>query len=139
MTGGSGNIVQGSYLGIGVNGTSDLGNGREGIRVETSCATIGGFAVGAGNVVSGNTGHGILLYGSSGSTVQGNHAGTNAAGTAAIANGLDGIAVDGGSNNTIGGVAAGAGNIASGNTNQGIAIIDTRVPVSEIASAVSQP
>jgi hypothetical protein len=63
-----------------------------------------------------------LLHGVTDNTVQGNYAGTSANGLAAIPNGIDGIAVDGGANNTIGGTATGAGNLASGNTNQGISI-----------------
>src|SRR5207247_420257 len=64
----------------------------------------------------------IFLLGSGQSTVLGNYVGTNTSGSAAIANGLDGIAVDGGGDNTIGGAAAGAGNLSSGNRNQGIAL-----------------
>ena len=52
-------------------------------------------------------------------TVQGNFVGTDVAGTRAIPNGIDGIAVDGGGNNTIGGTATGAGNLASGNITRG--------------------
>jgi len=117
-----GNKIQGNYIGTNASGTADFGNGREGVRVESPSATIGGTTALARNVISGNNGHGVLLYGSTNSIVQGNYAGTNAAGTAPIGNGVDGIAVDGGGSNTIGGTAAGAGNVASGNANQGIAI-----------------
>jgi CSLREA domain-containing protein len=108
------NVIAGNYIGTDISGLEDSGNAREGIRVESPSATIGGTS--GRNVVSGNNGHGILLYGSTNSEVVGNYVGTNASGTAAIANGIDGIAVDGGSNNTI------RANVASGNTNQGIAI-----------------
>jgi hypothetical protein len=59
---------------------------------------------------------------SNNNTVQGNYVGVNAAGTTAIMNTIDGIAVDGGSGNRIGGVTSGAGNLTSGNHNQGISI-----------------
>ena len=124
-----GTKVHGNLIGTDVNGTADLGNVREGVRIEGgSGATIGGTTTAARNVISGNNGHGVLLYNTTGATVQGNYAGTNVTGTAAIGNGLDGIGVDGGSNNTIGGTAAGAGNLASGNTSQGIAVFGVDFP-----------
>jgi parallel beta-helix repeat protein len=43
------------------------------------------------NVISGNGGSGIVLNGSSGNTVVDNRIGTNAAGTATIPNGGDGL------------------------------------------------
>ena len=70
---------------------------------------------------------GILVLGS-GNLVEGNKIGTNAAGTAQLANIGNGITIDtGGSDNTIGAASTpgtGAGNIISGNTNQGVLIID---------------
>jgi CSLREA domain-containing protein len=122
-SGAVGTKVHGNLIGTDLNGTADLGNAREGVRIEGgSGATIGGLTTAARNVLSGNNGFGILLFNATGATVQGNYAGTNVTGTAAVGNGFDGIGVDGGSNNTIGGTAAGAGNLASGNTNQGIAV-----------------
>ena len=53
-----------------------------------------------------------------------NDIGTNAAGTGAIANGNDGVEIaNGASKDTIGGAAAGAGNVISGNTNDGVEIV----------------
>jgi CSLREA domain-containing protein len=122
-SGAVGTKVHGNRIGTDVNGTADLGNAREGVRIDGgSGATIGGTTTFAGNVASGNNGFGILLHGTTGATVQGNYAGTNVNGTAAVGNGLDGIGIDGGSNNTIGGTTAGAGNLASGNISQGIAV-----------------
>ena len=117
------NAIRGNYVGTDVTGTADLGNAGDGIRIETGSNTVGGLTAAARNVVSGNTGHGIFLHGATANVVQGNYAGTNATGTAAIGNGIDGIAIDGGDHNTIGGSAtAGAGNLASGNTNQGVSV-----------------
>ena len=56
----------------------------------------------------------------SGNLVQGNKIGTNFDGTTAIPNGLDGIFINDAPNNTIGGTAAGAGNLISGNGSVGI-------------------
>ena len=57
--------------------------------------------------------------------VQGNLIGTNAGGTAAIPNGHDGIFINDAPNNTIGGTAAGAGNLISGNGSVGIQLFGT--------------
>jgi CSLREA domain-containing protein len=123
------NSVVGNLIGTDATGTADLGNGGDALRVEgASLNTIGGTSAAERNVVSGNGGHGILLHNSTNNIVQGNYTGTNAAGTAGIANGIDGIAVDGGGSNTIGGPAAGQGNLASGNTNQGISIFGVDFP-----------
>src|SRR5207244_3519792 len=77
---------------------------------------------------SGNLANGILLEGAgtSGTMIQANEIGTNAAGTAALANGNDGILIQSGANNnTIGGTAFGAGNVISGNLGNGITITDS--------------
>jgi CSLREA domain-containing protein len=122
--GAKGNFLEGNYVGTNAGGTAGAGNFGSGIQITGGASnnTIGGTDGAMRNVVSGNTGHGILLHGVTDNTVQGNYAGTSADGLEAIPNGIDGIAVDGGANNTIGGTAAGAGNLASGNTNQGISI-----------------
>jgi len=118
---GSGNSIKGNYIGVDVNGTADFGNGSSGIRVLTATnGTIGGSAAGEGNVISGNAGTGVTLDAdATGIVIQGNRIGTNAAGTAAIANDQGGVGL-GGSNNTLGGGTAGARNIISGNQNGGV-------------------
>ena len=112
------NDVQGNYIGLDVNGAIDLGNNNQGVAIFQggSNNTIGGSVAGARNVISGNNNDGILIADPSttGNVVQGNRIGTNAAGTAAVAN-LRGIEITGGASaNTIGG-AGGAGNLISGN------------------------
>lgn len=54
--------------------------------------------------------------------IQGNYIGTNAAGTGAIGNTNYGMLFDSSDNNTIGGLAAGAGNVISGNGGRGMSI-----------------
>src|SRR4030095_8517218 len=78
---------------------------------------IGGTSASARNVVSGNSGSGIILFGGASNTqIQGNYIGTNLAGTAKIANG-DGVPAGTSMSTTIGGTAAGARNLISGNAN----------------------
>jgi parallel beta-helix repeat protein len=74
------------------------------------------------NLISGNRFVGIEIAGgtASGNRVLGNLIGTDASGTRAIPNGLDGVFINDAPNNTIGGTAAGAGNLISGNGSVGI-------------------
>src|SRR5207248_4971602 len=86
---------------------------------------VGGLAsapgTGAGNVISGNGGNGLLLYAATDSAVEGNLIGLNAAGSARLANGGSGILVQNGTTGvTIGGTATGSRNIISGNAGYGI-------------------
>lgn len=120
----SGNVIQGNYIGVTAQGDKALGNGREGVDVSTSAGDvavsntlIGGTTPGAGNVISGNNFDGILIgsFTTTSTTVQGNRIGTSANGMAKIPNGGDGIHIDLGNNNVIGGSAPGAGNLISGN------------------------
>ncbi len=118
--------VSGNTVGLDATGAVADANGGDGIRIESSGGIdVGGTAVADRNVVSGNGGHGIHLIGNTGeahNTVEGNYVGVNAAGTAAVPNTIDGIAVDGSNGNTIGGTAPGAGNLSSGNTDMGISL-----------------
>jgi hypothetical protein len=123
------NQVLGNYIGTNINGTSALGNNGGGVNiVGGSNNLIGGTAAGARNVISGNNSAGIFLSNSSTNTnqVQGNYIGTNAAGTAALANSGDGIFILGGSHdNVIGGPTSAARNIISGNNGNGLSFRDT--------------
>src|SRR5579871_5867300 len=116
---GTQNVIEGNLLGLGATGTA-LANGVDGIQImgSLSTSTIGGTSAGAGNIISGNTRYGILedTFQNVGGIVQGNRIGTNSAGTAAVPNGADGVAIMGTEGGAmIGGQAAGAGNLISGN------------------------
>ncbi|MEI6852691.1 MAG: right-handed parallel beta-helix repeat-containing protein, partial [Bacteroidota bacterium] len=71
------------------------------------------------NTISGNISAGIAINGANGNIIRSNKIGTNPAGTQKVPNNY-GIAIDNGSNTTIGG--ASAGNLISGNTSGGIVI-----------------
>ncbi len=111
------NIIQGNYIGTDRYGLFALGNRSEGIFVLSRSNLIGGTALGAGNLVSGNLGGGIDLFAlgeAHENVVQGNFIGVNAAGTAPIANGVSGLDV-GGNDNLIGGTTSAARNLIAGN------------------------
>src|SRR5271157_3503954 len=135
-SGATGNMVQGNFIGTNAAGTAALGNGT-GVVIDSGASnnTIGGTGAGAGNVISGNSSDGIDIGSFSppvssgnGNLVQANKIGTNAAGTAELGNGNPanlgsfgaGVRFIDGMSNTVGGTAAGAGNLISGNVNEGI-------------------
>ena len=112
--------VQGNLIGVDAAGANAIGNAA-GVALGGSAHVVGGAAVAARNVISGNTFGGISVNGS-GHLIRGNYIGTNAAGTAAIAGNVNGgIRLLVASGVTIGGVAAGEGNLVSGNGSNGIA------------------
>ncbi len=107
------NLVQGNFVGTDASGTAASAN-NGGVVVAGSANVLGGATTGEGNVVSGNAGAGVYLIGGSANSVTGNVIGLNALGTSALAN-LRGVQLDGGTDHTIGGATAGAGNTISGN------------------------
>src|SRR5690242_19466422 len=135
-----GDTVQGNKIGTDAAGRVPLGNGlhpsalflgqpingTDGIVTCGDGNTIGGPSPGTGNLISASGGDGISLV-SSHNTVQGNTIGTDMTGAAALGNRVDGIGSrsdvlkgtgfcqqaprTGGSDNLIGGAAAGGGNL----------------------------
>ena len=119
----TGNQVQGNYIGTAASGTAALKNGSYGLLLSNAPAnTIGGTAAGAGNVISANGSSGIYVAGSAarGNQVQGNYIGTTASGAAALGNKSFGVYISNAAGNTVGGVAAGAGNVISAQGHSGI-------------------
>lgn len=120
------NSVEGNYIGTDVTGTTALAN-TIGVVIfgRASSNTVGGTAAGAGNLISGNTkGFGVSISdpGTASNLIEGNLIGTNANGTAALANTVGVNIINGASGNTIGGTAAGAGNTIAFNTAFGVSI-----------------
>jgi parallel beta-helix repeat protein len=107
---GSGEEVVGNLIGTDVSGASAAG-GFEGIYSAAGSNTIGGSAPASRNIISGNS-YGVYLEAGNGNVIEGNYVGTDKSGTVAVENAY-GIIV-GTSNNTVGGTAAGAGNLISG-------------------------
>jgi hypothetical protein len=125
----TGNVVEGNYIGIDGSGTKALGNGLEGVRVGNGASsnTIGGAAVGAGNIISANNDVGVWITsaGTNANVLQGNYIGTDLTGSVALGNIAGCVFVsNGASAATIGGTAIGAGNVISGNAAAGLVITD---------------
>lgn len=98
-----------NYIGLDLTGAA-FGNDGDGVYVSPHSSgnliglNVSGASGAVANVISGNSGNGIVLAGSSGNTVVANRIGTNAAGKSAIANGGNGIWITAGSShNEIGG------------------------------------
>ncbi|HKD16827.1 MAG TPA: S-layer homology domain-containing protein [Thermoanaerobaculia bacterium] len=127
--GGSGHMVQGNFIGTDASGTAAVGNGT-GISLAfgVNTTTIGGTTPAARNLISGNTARGIGISNGLGSPdvtnnlVEGNFIGTDVTGTLPLGNQFFGIGLYGLAN-TIGGSAAGAGNVIADNANGGIDLI----------------
>lgn len=117
VAGGSGNVIEGNYVGTDVTGTVAMGNG-EGIFIEDAAGNrVGGTTPQARNLVSGNFSNGISVNGGGafGNRVEGNYVGTDVTGTAVLGNGNAGVLLGGSTGNVVGGTDPGAGNLISGN------------------------
>jgi hypothetical protein len=113
------NRFEGNFIGTDVTGTLDLGNAANGMTLlGASENTIGGTTPAAQNLVSGNDQDGVFMGGADARSnlVQGNFIGTDVTGTAPLGNTINGVQVNAGPANTIGGTAAGARNVISGNS-----------------------
>ncbi len=121
------NIIQGNIIGLDINGTTDLGNGWDGVYIDGGDNnSIGGIAPGAGNLISGNGHDGIELdAGSTDNSILGNLIGTDSSGTVDLGNGDRGVELDDASNNMVGGTTPAARNLISGNDDDGLAFVDS--------------
>jgi Planctomycete extracellular len=129
-------IVAGNWIGLTSDGNGGAGN-NNGVVVTGNHNLIGGTKAGDRNVISDSNVRGVLIGSLAGApnatdnTVSGNYIGLNAAGTAALGNGNDGIRVQNGTavtnqlpgRNTIGGTAPGAGNVVAASGAEGITIV----------------
>jgi Astacin (Peptidase family M12A)/Right handed beta helix region len=123
----SGNLIQGNYIGPGVDGMSAVPN-NDGILFSGGATNnlLGGTSAGAANFVSGNAYRGISISdpGTSGNFIRGNFIGTDHTGTNALGN-FDNVELQAGATgNLIGGVGAGAGNVIAFANGTGVILYD---------------
>jgi hypothetical protein len=127
--GGTGHLVQGNFIGTDVTGAAAITQLQEGVGLAggVSGSTIGGTTPAARNVISGNGARGVIVSNSIGNpavtnnVIEGNFIGTDLTGTKALVNNSEGIGLYGLAN-TIGGTAAGAGNVIAASTEYGLNI-----------------
>ena len=122
---GTGNLIQGNFIGTTAGGAQALGNIISGVVITDATATTGGGSVAAaGNVISGNGGDGVRINDTTATNnaVKSNRIGTGSDGATPLANAGDGVLVlNSASNNTVGG-AAGEGNVIAFNNGAGVRV-----------------
>jgi titin len=123
LTSATGNLIQGNYIGVNVSGSLAMSNSADGVTIFNGASgnTVGGTNAAMCNVISGNGGNGVYLFGAAATTnvILGNYIGTDASGKTNLANHW-GVTISAAIGNAIGGTNAGAGNVISGNSRQGI-------------------
>jgi IPT/TIG domain/S-layer homology domain len=109
LEGGTGHVVRGNLVGTDASGTRRLPGfvSHIGITITAANVTVGGTTDGARNVISGENAYGIIA--GPGTTIRGNFIGTDVSGTIPLGN-TAGIEISA-ANVTVGGSAAGAGNV----------------------------
>ena len=128
LTNSTGNLFQGNFIGLDASGTRAVPNLKEGIALNNaSFNTIGGQALGARNIISGNNNHGIglLSLGCQSNVIQGNFIGTDVSGRVAVGNHASGVDLENAPYNLVGGTFSSAGNTISGNTQNGVVLLGT--------------
>ena len=123
-TGTSGNVVANNFIGTDAASDKGLGNVNGVLFYGDSNGGPTHNTIGPGNVISGNSYVGVVIYnpGTSDNVVAGDLIGTNVGGTAPLPN-ANGVILSGGvADNTIGGTTAGAADVISGNTTDGVEI-----------------
>jgi CSLREA domain-containing protein len=122
-SGGSGNTIEGNYIGTDAAGTAAIGN-EFGVVVYGNANTVGGTTSGAGNVISGNMQRGVQIQGAgaTANVVSGNYIGPTATGTSNLGNGGDGVRIFEAAQTSVGGATTSAGNVIVANSGAGIAV-----------------
>jgi hypothetical protein len=119
----TGNTVSGNYIGTDATGSSDLGNGQNGVEIRDGAQdnVIGGDSPGERNVLSGNAWNGVRISTGSGNIISGNYIGTDASGSSALANDATGVGILGdAANNVVGGDTEAERNIIAASKQYGV-------------------
>ncbi|OVE80611.1 hypothetical protein BVY03_05795, partial [bacterium K02(2017)] len=141
--GGGTNIrIEGNYIGVWFEGTSDKGNTGSGVYIDDSSGNyVGTDGDGSGdaaerNLIAGNSAYGIRASGTT-TQISGNFIGVTYEGSVAISSGGDGIYIDSSYNiigtDNDGGVDSTEGNIISSHVGSGIYITGAAATANTIA------
>ena len=123
------NLIAGDLIGTDPAGSRPLPN-VDGVVIKSGATgnTVGGSVAAARDVISGNSGDGVIIadVGTSGNLVEGDYIGLAANGSAGLGNLANGVSFFGSPTmNTIGGTAAGSRNVISANAESGVYISDS--------------
>lgn len=120
-------VIQGNYFGTNAAGTAAIPNGDRGVQIESGATNtiIGGTGTNDGNLISGNTGDGLIIadwltLGTTGTIVEGNLIGVAIDGVTPLGNQKQGIQIAPSSGNRIGGTTPTSGNVIAHNNWSGI-------------------
>ena len=110
-------VIASNLIGTDAAGTGAVGNTAYGVFLGAfSVGTlVGGLTVADRNVISANAFGIVVGIGADANVIQGNYIGTDVTGAVDLGNTSQGIEINQGANTLIGGSAAGAGNVISGN------------------------
>lgn len=111
-------VLQGNIIGLNAAGTAAIGNDGGGASVSTG--TFGGDTAAERNVISGNGGTGIEIFGNN-QSLQGNYIGLDATGVNTIGNTGSGVVISA-DDVLIGGLNAGEENFIGGNQVTGVLV-----------------
>ena len=106
--------VAGNLIGTDAAGTAPLPNGT-GVFAQTMSSSIGSLPSAGRNVISGNRVTGISVSDAASTKIFGNFIGADISGAKNLGNGQTGIVINSSVDTTIGGAAAGAGNVIAFN------------------------
>jgi len=122
FSGATNSVALGNFIGVDATGSNALGNSSDGVSIGASECILGGFAAGAGNVISGNGRDGCSIQGFR-NRVLANFIGLDAVGTDAVPNKRYGVVISGTTaDNQIGGISEGEGNRIAFNQANGVVI-----------------
>ncbi len=129
-------LVTGNMIGIDTTGSVAVGGQSAGgvvILDPSASNTIGGTTAAARNIISGNAGYGVETSGASSNVIEGNYIGTDATGSVAVGNQKGVVILLNSGSNTVGGTVAGARNVISGNTSDGVDVEGTGTQLNLVA------
>jgi Ca2+-binding RTX toxin-like protein len=126
----AGNAIQGNFIGTDFTGTLIRGNSQSGVVLASGAANtlIGSNGDGSadqaeGNVIGGNSLHGVSVMDAANTTISGNRIGTDITGSLPLPNLGHGIALEQAAGAMIGGFAAHPANTVANHQGAGIAVI----------------
>jgi hypothetical protein len=125
------NTLSGNFIGTDVTGMHALGNSGDGVGIiDADNNSLIGTTISQDpfvylNLICGNGGNGLVIDDSNNTTVQANDFGLADDNATALGNRLDGVLIEGTSQNTQFGGVIPLGNISAGNGGNGVEIADT--------------
>lgn len=132
------NILTGNRIGTDSAGTAPVPNLFDGVLLSSvSNNLVGGTTPAERNLISGNGGNGVYLSSPlcAGNRVWGNFIGTDATGRHPLGNGFSGVRIEG-PGNQIGDFTPGAGNLISGNLENGVFLVERSASNNVIAGNI---